>query len=260
MIVPMRDYPGEITREQFELIKAELELARKITKPRKLDLYDVFCAVLYVLRNNWRYIVQDKMIESNAIIKNEILDCIRLRRSTRSFEEKQIEPEQLNTLLEAAVWAPSGGNSQSWLFTAIQNKDILLHINALVREGFQHWIPDDDYPGKHGAKKHSQREDYNFYYHAPTLIIASNRPNYENAMADCALALENIFLAAQSLGLGSCYINQLHWLRNDKDIRDYFFELGIPKEHTICSAAAIGYIKTVSTIPVRKEGTINIVR
>jgi nitroreductase len=193
-------------------------------------------------------------------INNEILTCIHERRSTRRFTDKQISPEQLDTLLDAAVWAPSGGNNQSWLFTAIQKKDALLHLNELVREGFQHWVPDDDYPGKQGMKEHSQKEDFNFYYHAPTLIIASNRPNYENAMADCALALENIFLAAQSLGLGSCYINQLHWLRNDPGVRSYLFELGIPREHTICSSAAIGFIGAESAAPVRKAGTINIIR
>ncbi|QHQ61889.1 nitroreductase [Anaerocolumna sedimenticola] len=194
------------------------------------------------------------------MIKNEVVNCILARRSTRKFTEQQIKEEQLETLLEAARWAPSGSNSQSWLFTAIQNKDILLKINELVREGFQHWIPDDDYPGKLGAKASSSREDYNFYYHAPTLIIATNRPNYENAMADCALALENIFLAAQSLGLGSCYINHLHWLRNDQELRNYLSELGIPKEHTICSSAAIGYIGKESNTPLRKDGTIHIIR
>ena len=101
-------------------------------------------------------------------------------------------------------YGPNGGNNQSWLFTAIQNKDILSKINELLREGFQYWTPDDDYPGKLGAKAYAQREDCHFFHHAPTLIIASNRPNYENAMADCALALENLFLAAQSLRLGSC--------------------------------------------------------
>ena len=140
-------------------------------------------------------------------LNNEILNCIHERRSTRRFTDKQISSEQLDALLDAAIWAPSGGNSQSWLFTAIQKKDVLLHLNELVREGFQHWIPDDDYPGKLGIKKRSQKEGYNFYHKAPTLIIASNLPNYENAMADCALALQNIFLAAQSLRLGSCYIN-----------------------------------------------------
>jgi len=194
------------------------------------------------------------------VTNNEVLDTIRARRSTRQFQERQIEAEHLETLLEAAIWAPSGGNNQSWLFTAIQNKDALSKINDLVREGFQHWIPDDDYPGKLAAKAGTQKEDYHFFYHAPTLIIASNRPNYENAMADCALALENLFLAAHSLGLGSCYINQLHWLRSDPGVRETLFELGIPKEHTICSAAAVGYIAKESSAPPRREGTTHIIR
>ena len=183
------------------------------------------------------------------MIHNEVLDCIRTRRSTRQFQEHQIEDNQLNALLEAAIWAPSGSNSQSWLFTAVQNKAVLAKINELVREGFQHWTPDDNYPGKLAAKAGTLREDYHFFYHAPTLIIASNRPDYENAMADCALALENLFLAAHSLGLGSCYINQLHWLRYDPELRNYLFEIGIPKENTICSAAAVGYIGKEPVIP-----------
>lgn len=197
---------------------------------------------------------------SSTMIHNQIIDCIHARRSTRQFRKRQIEAEQLETILDAAIWAPSGGNNQSWLFTAIQNQEILTRLNELVKEGFQHWIPDDDYPGKLGAKAMAQQEEYHFFYHAPTLIIASNKPHYENAMADCSLALENVFLAAQSLGLGSCYINQLHWLRDDAIIRNYLSEIGIPKEHTICSAAAIGYIEKESSAPARKEGTIRIVK
>jgi nitroreductase len=199
-------------------------------------------------------------MDHTNLIQNEVLNCILTRRSTLKFQEQQIEALQLDTILNAAIWAPSGGNNQTWLFTAIQNREILLKLNELVKEGFQHWIPDDDYPGKLGAKAASEKQNYNFYYHAPTLIIASNRPGYENAMADCALALQNIFLSSQSLGLGSCYINQLHWLRNDHGIRDFLSELGIPREHTICSAAAIGYIGKESSPPPRKEGTIRIIK
>ncbi|MDR1931517.1 MAG: IS5/IS1182 family transposase, partial [Spirochaetales bacterium] len=39
----MHNYPSDITREEFEIIRADLESARKTTKPRKIDLYDVFC-------------------------------------------------------------------------------------------------------------------------------------------------------------------------------------------------------------------------
>jgi nitroreductase len=192
-------------------------------------------------------------------MQNTILDLIRSRRSTRAFEDKPVPRQDLETLLEAAIWAPSGGNNQSWLFTAIQNRNTLLELNEIVRRGFQTYVPDDDYPGKQQVKIHSQREDFNFYYHAPALIIASNKPNYENAMADCSLALENIFLTAESLGLGSCYINQLHWLREDPGLRDFLFTLGIPREHTICNSAAIGYTAKPSPVPARKENTIRIV-
>ena len=194
------------------------------------------------------------------MIQNEVLNAIRARRSTRSYSALQIKDEQLEALLDAAIWAPSGGNNQSWLFTAIQNGESLLNLNELVRVGFQHWTPDDDYPGKLGAKAASQKESYNFYYHAPTVIVASNKPNYENAMADCSLALENIFLAAQSLGLGSCYLNQLHWLRNDPEVRNFLFQCGVPREHVICSAVAVGYIDQETKPPVRKPNTTRIIR
>ena len=46
----MHNYPSDITREQFEIIRPDLENAKKKTRPRKYDLYDIFCAVLYVLR------------------------------------------------------------------------------------------------------------------------------------------------------------------------------------------------------------------
>jgi nitroreductase len=190
---------------------------------------------------------------------NPVIDCILSRRSTRRFEPRQIDREQLDTLLEAAIWAPSGGNSQSWLFTAIQNASVLTRLNELAREAFSRYVPDDDYPGKHGAKKSAENESFHCFHHAPTLIIASNRPNYENAMADCALALENIFLAAEATGLGSCYINAFHWLRDDVPLREYLATLGVPPEHTICSAAAVGYVASPSVAPSRRGGVINVI-
>ncbi|MDR1972583.1 MAG: nitroreductase family protein [Treponema sp.] len=192
-------------------------------------------------------------------MEQELLEIIKRRRSTRAFEDRPVPRAALEKLLEAAIWAPSGSNSQSWLFTAILNRQVIDRINALIRQGFQTWIPDDDYPAKQGAKKSSGREDFHFCNHAPALIIASNRPNYENAMADCSLALENIFLLAESMGLGSCYINSPHWLRDDGPLRDYLFTLGIPREHTICSSAAIGYIAKPSVPPARREGVCNII-
>jgi len=194
------------------------------------------------------------------MIHNEVLDCIRGRRSIRQYQERQIEAEHLEAMLEAAIWAPSGSNTQSWLFTAIQNKAILAKINELVREGLRNWIPDDDYPAKRSAKAKAELEGHNFFFHAPALIIASNKANYANAMVDCALALENLFLAGHSLGVGSCYVNYLHWLRDDANLRDYLADLGIPKDHTLCGSATAGYISKPAIAPLRKEGTSNIIK
>ncbi|WP_410529794.1 IS5 family transposase [Wolbachia endosymbiont (group A) of Cydia strobilella] len=51
-----KSYPSDISRKQFEKIRTILENSRKRTKPRKVDLYDVFCGVLYVLKSGcqWR--------------------------------------------------------------------------------------------------------------------------------------------------------------------------------------------------------------
>lgn len=57
----MHDYPSDISRKQFEIIRPLLEKARKQTRPRTLDLYDVFCGVLYILRSGcqWRMLPKE---------------------------------------------------------------------------------------------------------------------------------------------------------------------------------------------------------
>jgi len=56
-----KPYPSDVTREQFEIIRPILESAKKTTRPRKIDLYEVFCAVLYLLKNacTWRALPHD---------------------------------------------------------------------------------------------------------------------------------------------------------------------------------------------------------
>lgn len=56
-----KGYPSDISREQFERIRKELEEAKKKTRPQKYDLYDIFCAVLYLLKERctWRAIPHD---------------------------------------------------------------------------------------------------------------------------------------------------------------------------------------------------------
>ena len=57
----MHNYPSDITREEFEIIRSDLESAKKTTKPRKKDLYDIFCAILYLIKSGcqWRMLPSD---------------------------------------------------------------------------------------------------------------------------------------------------------------------------------------------------------
>lgn len=186
---------------------------------------------------------------------NAVLECIKTRRSIRRFKPGQITEEETRLLLEAAAWAPSGGNNQSWLFTAIRSPELLARLNETLRRTFLTWTPDDDYSSKRKAKINAEKENFNYFYHAPTLVVASNLPDYQNAMADCSCAMQNLFLAAHSLGLGTCWINQPRWLRDEPAVRDVLAEAGIPREHVICSAAAVGYPDQNPPAPARKKGT-----
>jgi nitroreductase len=193
---------------------------------------------------------------------NEVIDNILTRRSIRTYSEEQISDEKLNAILEAAKYAPSGSNSQLWRFTVVQNKEKLQLLNSAVREAFRKVEVDEKtYRSIRGGKIAAEKESYNFYYNAPTLIIVSNDKEHPNAMADSAVALENILLAAHSLGLGACYINQLRWFSEEKEIRKVLGELGIPENYMVCCSSAIGH--NSSSMPKaapRKEGVVDIIR
>lgn len=192
---------------------------------------------------------------------NAVLSVIKARRSVRKYLPTQISPEALGKILEAATYAPSGSNNQSWLFTAIQNQTVLQALNTNTKAALAAMeLEANPYPAKARAKDNAAKEHYNFYYHAPTLVIVSNVDGYANAMADCAVALQNIFLAAHSLGIASCWINQLTWTSDDPTLREFLLTLGIPKEHRICGGAALGYLDgPLPPAPTRKANTINLI-
>ena len=172
---------------------------------------------------------------------NKTITDIKNRRSTRAYKKTPVPQDVLKEILISALYAPSGSNHRLSRFTAVKNPEILQQLNQLVKKAFCELPQEGLNAFQLAAKKHSANAAYNFYYEAPVLIIASNEQEYPNAMADCAVALENIFLAAESFGLGTCWINQLRWLTDHKEVRAFLAELGIPENHMICGAAALGY-------------------
>ncbi|MEG0307500.1 MAG: nitroreductase family protein [Clostridium sp.] len=174
---------------------------------------------------------------------NEVLKNIKTRRSIRNYTEAQIPSEDLNLILEAGTYASSGMNKQSWKFTAIQNNEKLMELAAAIKAEL--CLPED--------------KEYNFYK-APSLIIVSDDRNSKNGHLDCSAALENIFLAAHSLGIGSCWINQLGVTCDTPQIRSILTSYGIPETHVVWGSSTLGYAASEAVAPERKKHTITIIK
>jgi len=120
----------------------------------------------------------------------DIFEVIKGRRSIRKYKLKQVERELTEKLLEAARWAPSGSNIQPWLFIVVEDHEILEMVRKIS-------------PGYFGE--------------APlAILICSDKKRAHKiggtlgrdylTIADCAMAAENIQLAAYALGLGTCVV------------------------------------------------------
>lgn len=68
---------------------------------------------------------------------NEVLENIKARRSVRAYTGQQVLEEDLQAILEAATYAPSGMHLETWHFTAIQNMDKLTELNERIKGAFQ---------------------------------------------------------------------------------------------------------------------------
>lgn len=121
-------------------------------------------------------------------IENEVLSAIAARRSCRAFRPEQIKPEELEAVLTAGTWAPTGMNRQSPVIVAVQDKatrDQLSRINAEIM-------------GRDGDP----------FYGAPTVLVVLADRSVHTHVEDGSLVLGDLLLAASSIGLGSCWIHR----------------------------------------------------
>lgn len=129
-------------------------------------------------------------------MSNDVLMTIENRRSHRAYQNKQLSEDQLQAILNAALASPSAVNAQPWHFSVVQNQDLLNRIHQEARKVAL----------KRGPSERSPRYDdpaFQVFYHAPTVIFISGNQASRYAMLDCGIAVQNIALAARSLGLGS---------------------------------------------------------
>ena len=165
---------------------------------------------------------------------NETMTTILARRSIRKFTAEAIPEDVLKDIAQAALYAPSGMALKTWKFTVISNREVIARLAKAI-----------------GA--HNGSPDYNMY-NPSALIIPSNDRNNGLGRDDNACALENIFLAARSYGVGSVWLNQLSGICDAEDIRPVLKELGIPDHHVVYGMAALGYADPAAPTPQYKPG------
>lgn len=182
----------------------------------------------------------------------EALEAITTRRSTRNYKQDPVEQEKLDRILEAGRQAPSGGNNQTSHFFVIRNREVLDRLTAMTEKAFARMvITENTYASMKHAIAASKKGGYVFCYNAPILIVAANRRDYGNNIADCACAIENMMVAANALDLGSCWINQLKWLNEEPEIVDYLRALGMKEGERVYGSVIIGYPASDSGLPNR---------
>lgn len=153
---------------------------------------------------------------------NETMNILLNRRSVRKFKSEQIKDEELNAVLEAGKFAPSGGNQQSALFIVVQNKTAIEKITKMNAAVI----------GKEGMDP---------YYGAPTIILVFGDKSKLTPVEDASLALGNMYNAAYSLGVGSCWIHRTGQMFETEEGKALLKEWGVEGDYVGVGSCILGY-------------------
>ena len=133
-----------------------------------------------------------------------LLQAIRGRRAVRDFTSQPISHDVLRQLVSAASWAPSAMNDQPWQFTVVTDREVLDDISDRAKAWLLSHMPELRQAGH--FRDLLADPDFHLFYHAPALAIIAVPAGQQWATEDCALAAQNLMLAAVALGLGTCWI------------------------------------------------------
>ena len=169
---------------------------------------------------------------------NQVIQTIKERRSCRDFKSDMLPDDIIQQICEAGTFAPTGMNRQSPIIIAVKDKDLrdkLSVMNAQIM-------------GK---------ENFDPFYNAPVILIVLADKAAPTYLYDGSLVMQNLMLAAQSLGLGSIWIHRAKEEFHSEEGKAILKELGIEGDYEGIGHCAIGY--AASELPEaspRKENYI----
>ena len=149
-----------------------------------------------------------------------VMSLIRKRRSIRHFAKKPVEPEKIDLLLEAALRAPSSRGLNPWEFIVVTDQALLEMLS------------------------HAKQHGSTFLKDAPLGIVVCGDGDASDVwVEDCSIASILVQMAAQSLGLGSCWVQVRNRQYNDRIASEQYVQdvLGIPMPIRVESIIAVGY-------------------
>ena len=158
---------------------------------------------------------------------NETVEVILKRRSVREYKPDMIAEAELKAIVEAGLFAPSAKNKQNWHFTVITNKEKIEEMNQLALDGMV----------RLGIEKEA---GFHVFYHAPVVIVISSKiEGYSEINAGCAV--ENMAIAAKSMGIGSCIIGETRYMYHQTIKADINRVLKIPENYEHDISICFGY-------------------
>ena len=138
-----------------------------------------------------------------------IIETILHRRAIRRFAPKQIEEEALQQILQAGLYAPSAGGRQGVIFAVFQDREVNERLGKIKRANSNfRMATNGNYISQDQPSIVDDPKLTSSFYDAPTVITLFAPKNFLFSAEDCAVAAENMMLAADALGIGSCYIGQ----------------------------------------------------
>lgn len=151
----------------------------------------------------------------------DIYQLIRKRRSIRAYQKREIEPEVLQRILEAGIWSASGKNLQNWRFFVLKGESLQKYLEISQKS----WLSVKDNLEKRLKPSLYQFTERFFYTMggAPVVVLAfaeiNDQDNPQTQIGNVYLSIQNMVLAAEFEGLGSCIMGSP--LEVESDIRKF---------------------------------------
>ncbi len=178
-----------------------------------------------------RYEPTDQMTDIEADIcmeVNPVLNNIMARRSIRKYLDKPVEHEKLEVIVKCGINAPSGMNRQPWVVRVVEDQKLIADVTEVYKQ--------------ENAEQVKRDKDFkNMFRNAPNLICVCTPANGGGEL-DAGLLGENIMLAAQSMGLGTCCLGgPVRFLLSNEKCKFFLDRLDIPADYKLNYIIAIGY-------------------